>query len=315
MKNKKEELLSQKVLKNISSLFLLLKEQNEPDLNLDRFKLLGKEIKDREEFEKEVDEFFSILTRLIQDRKIYKEELKVAEKIQEALIPDEAPEIEGFDIFPYFKAARVVSGDYYDFIPIASNLIGFTVADVSGKGLPGSLIMSMARSVLRFESQQNPFPGLVLRHVSSVLLKDLKPGFFITMVYAILNTTSKVLSVSSAGHNPVLLFRKSEGEIQELKPRGVGIGIGDELFFEKHLFEEKFFLQQGDIYFMYTDGLTEAMNESEEEFGLERVKEIILENSDKSSKKIVEEIIKEVESFRKDAPQNDDITILCLKTK
>ncbi|MDD3626622.1 MAG: PP2C family protein-serine/threonine phosphatase, partial [bacterium] len=224
-------------------------------------------------------------------------------------------EVGGFDFFPYFKAARIVSGDYYDFIPIASNLMGFTVADVSGKGLPGSLIMSMARSVLRFESQQNPFPGLVLRHVSSVLLKDLKPGFFITMVYAILNTTSKVLSISSAGHNPVLLFRKSEGEIQELKPRGVGIGIGDELFFEKHLFEEKFFLQQGDIFFMYTDGLTEAMNEAEEEFGLERVKEIILENSDKSSKKIVEEIIKDVESFRKDALQNDDITILCLKTK
>lgn len=311
--------LYRNLVRNLNETNALLEKLENFNINLDNIKRLFREdmngIKDFDVILDNMNTFFKVLMKVINEREQLKAELKIAEQIQETLIPDEAPEIEGFDIYPYFKAARVVSGDYYDFIPISNNLMGLTIADVSGKGLPGSLVMSMVRSVLRFESRQNPFPSMVLREVCKVIAQDLRPGIFITMVYAILNTVSKSISMVSAGHNPVLLYRSSEEEIQELKPKGVGIGIGDEKFFEKHLFEEKFFLQSGDILFFYTDGLNEAMNEKDEEFGLEKVKDIILQNAEKSSKKIIEIITEQVDKFRGDALQNDDITLLCLKTK
>lgn len=281
----------------------IVKNLNGDDFNPDKKNKLKTDLK----------VLFEALKYVIVQREQLNKDMNYAEKIQEFLIPRQPPQIPELDIASFFQPARMVSGDYFDFIPIANNRYGFTIADVSGKGLPGALIMSMLRSVLRLVSQQNPFPGLVLRDLTKALFKDLKPGIFITIVYMIFDTNTKLVTLSSAGHNPVIHFNHKQSKINLIKPEGVGIGVGDESFFQKHLYEEKLQMSSGDILFLYTDGLVEAMNIKEEEFGVDRLKELIKRNSLRSSQEIIDVVMKEVRDFIGKAILKDDITIVSLK--
>ena len=141
------------------------------------------------------------------------------------LLPREVPELEGFELGSLYRAAKEVGGDYYDFLPVDDRTVGVVVADVSGKGVPGSLVMTMIRTALRMEARGNRNASDVMSKMNAFVTDDMKKGMFVTMFYVILDSKNRVISYASAGHNPMILYRHETRETFFLNPRGFPVGI------------------------------------------------------------------------------------------
>jgi serine phosphatase RsbU (regulator of sigma subunit) len=262
---------------------------------------------------------FNIMTRNLKtaqnnavERKAFERELNIAKEIQEKLLPERIPQIPGIDIHSHYKSAKEVGGDYYDFIVIDQTHLGIIVADVAGKGIPGAMVMTMARSLVRLASVRNVSPGDTFKKVNRILAKDIRRGMFVTAAYMVLNVKTKTLRVASAGHNPVVLYRAKSGENELIKPAGIALGFDKGTIFDNHIKEVEVQLESGDRIVTYTDGVNEAMNNNSEEFGDERFYELVKSHARKPSKDFVEAIVRELDKHRGDAEQSDDITITTL---
>ncbi len=244
-------------------------------------------------------------------------EMQVAQEIQHTLLPRTFPDIEGYDIATVYRAAKDVGGDYFDFVRIDENTLGIIVADVSGKGIPGSLVMTMIRTALRMEARGNFSPIDILSRVNNFVADDVKKGMFITIFFIMLNSESRAISFSSAGHNPMILYRKESNSCYFLNPRGMPLGISlpDGVSFEKSLESDKVQLKKDDMLIVYTDGITEAMNKLGEQFGNDRLIQFIRDNSDLHPKDFASKLDFEINKFTGGAPQNDDITLVVIKEK
>ncbi|HPD18948.1 MAG TPA: SpoIIE family protein phosphatase, partial [Candidatus Goldiibacteriota bacterium] len=255
---------------------------------------------------------------LIEQEKIQKE-IQVAKDIQQTLLPkDEAiPTTEGFDIFPLYRSAKEVGGDYFDIIKVGPNLIGVIVADVSGKGVPGSLVMTITRTVVRLIATQNKSAKSVLTKVNNFVKEDMKKGMFVTCFYMVLDSITRRINFACAGHNPLILFRAKENKVYYIKPKGfpLGISLNDENLFKKVMVEEELKLQKDDMIVIYTDGITEAMNGKRELFGEQRFVECIKKYGKLTSKEFIDNLDRELKDFTMGYPQNDDITIVAIKEK
>jgi len=242
-------------------------------------------------------------------------EVRVAQQIQHALLPKEFPQIEGFQIGASYRAAKEVGGDYYDFIWVDPTTLGIAVGDVAGKGVPGSMVMAMIRTAMRLEARKNKSPSNVLLKVHQHVNGDMKRGMFATMFYIILDSRNRSISFASAGHNPMILYRKSTDEVYFLKPKGfpLGIDLPDESLFAKTLEVQKLILQKDDVLMIYTDGVTEAMNQAEEQFGEARLIQAIRENAHRTPEELVEKLEIDIADFVGAAEQNDDVTIVVIK--
>ncbi len=253
---------------------------------------------------------------LMEQQKLQKE-LQVAQEIQQMLLPSDFPEVEGFDIGSYYEAAKEVGGDLFDFVEVDDETVGIVVADVSGKGVPGSLIMTMIRTAIRLESRGNKNPADVLARVNRFVTDDMRRGMFVTMFYVILDSRNRVIHYASAGHNPMILFRSSTKQTYYLNPSGfpVGIQLPDINLFDKKIQTDSIRLHEDDILVLYTDGITEAMNHNRELYREERFLESIRNNGHLDVSEFVKSIKDDLKNFTGGAPQNDDITFVSIKEK
>ncbi len=253
---------------------------------------------------------------MVEQERIQKE-MQVAQEIQHTLLPAEFPQIEGYEIGATYRAAKEVGGDYYDFFWVNPTTLGIVVADVSGKGVPGSMVMTMIRTAMRLEARDNTSASSVLARVNAHVTGDMKKGMFVTMFYIVLDSRNRTINFASAGHNPMILYRGKTKEVFFLKPKGfpVGIDLPEADMFAKNMALQKVSLEKNDMMVIYTDGITEAMNPEKEQFGEDRLVRVIKENSHLTPAEFVEKLNESIAQFTRGAEQNDDITVVAIKEK
>jgi serine phosphatase RsbU (regulator of sigma subunit) len=242
-------------------------------------------------------------------------ELDTAREIQAHLLPSKIPQLPGFDIYQAYSPAKEVGGDYFDFIPVDRENLGVVVADVSGKGIPGSMVMGSTRTVLRMLAAGNASASDTLAQTNAIVARDIKRGMFVTAIYGVLNVRQKTLTVASAGHNPMVLFRARSGKCELVNPAGIALGFDKGPIFNRTVKEQTIQLYKGDRIVMYTDGVVEAMDERHEEFGDERFYKWVQVNSRGKSRDFVRALLRELEGHRGNADQHDDITIVTVKVE
>ncbi len=198
-------------------------------------------------------------------------DLLVAQDIQRILLPSAAPDVEGFQIAGINIPARQVSGDYFDYIKIDEDRTGIAIADVSGKGVPASLIMAMCRSVLRSTAGGNTSGADVLREVNRQLYPDIKEDMFISMAYLVVNSRDKQITMCRAGHDAPLLYSAKEKTVTKINPPGMALGIDSGDVFDRITRDFPVTLEQDDCLILYTDGVTEALDSNGFEFGMKQM--------------------------------------------
>src|SRR6266404_9216145 len=202
------------------------------------------------------------------EKKRLDHDLEIARDIQRILLPAEAPNVNGFEISGINVPARQVSGDYFDYIKVDDERLGVAIADVSGKGVPASLIMAICRSVLRSQASQNPSPSDVLKKVNRQLYPDIKEDMFISMAYLVLDQAHNAVTLARAGHDAPLLYRHAKGCIERVKPPGMVLGIDSGSVFDRITNDFAIALERDDCLVLYTDGVTEALDAKGDEFGV-----------------------------------------------
>ena len=272
----------------------------------------------------EIAQAFSEITNKFRDsqknlaeQERMQKEMQVAQEIQQMLLPSEFPDLEGYELASYYEAAREVGGDYFDFVEVDKDTLGIAVADVSGKGVPGSLVMTMIRTALRTEARGLKDAAEVLSRVNDFVIGDMKKGMFVTVFYVIIDGKRRRLNYASAGHNPMILYRASTKKTYYLNPRGfpIGIQLHEKDLFKKSIESDTIQLAEDDILLIYTDGITEAMNAKRELFGEERLIKIFRDSGHLRVKPFVEQIKEEILSFTEGFPQSDDITLVAIREK
>ena len=248
------------------------------------------------------------------ERKMLDHELAIAEELQANLLPRKVPQLPGYDVSAYYRPSREVGGDYYDFIEIDADHLGILVADVSGKGIPGSIVMTETRALVKSEAVRTLSPAETLSRVNKVLYHDIKRGMFVTVFYMIMSLQKGILSAVSAGHNPMVLWRKASNTCHLVNPNGLALGIDKGPLFDKTLKEQKIQLFKGDRFVLYTDGVIESMNTAQELYGQNRFYLRCKQLADKSSSEFLSLLVSEVEAHQGEAPQHDDITIVTGRT-
>lgn len=236
-------------------------------------------------------------------------ELEIAKGIQQSFLPEKEPKIAGMDLAASNIPAKEVGGDFYDFIPIDTDKWGLTIADVSGKGVPAALFMALSRTLVRASATGNHSVSDAIEKANDLICADSKSGMFVTLFYAILDIEKKSLNYVNAGHNPPLLLRQPSGSTLLLKADGIALGVVDGVKLE----EAEIQLEKGDMVTLFTDGVTEAINEKEELFGQQRLLNVIEANRALPAKEIVAKIEEAVTAFSGGLPQFDDITLMILK--
>lgn len=236
------------------------------------------------------------------------EQLNVARMIQQTFLPRGNPTIKGFDIAGRNIPSQKVGGDYYDFIQIVDNQIGIAIADVSGKGMPASLIMAAFRASLIAEIRNNYAIRTILQKVNRLMYESMDRGSFVTAVYGVLDSKNRIFTFSNAGHNPPILLRK-DGSTEELSEGGLALGIMDDRLYE----ERPVYIGTGDIVVLFTDGVTEATSSDGEQFDEERIVKILTDNRTKPATELVELVIDSVRAFSADDFVPDDLTLIVIK--
>jgi len=249
------------------------------------------------------------LRRTTAEKERFAKELEIAKGIQQSFLPDSAPEIAGIELVAKNVPALEVGGDFYDFIPVAKDRWGLVIADVSGKGVPAALFMALSRTLIRASTLANADPARSIGHANRMIYEDSKTSMFVTLFYAILDSRAMTLDYVNAGHNPPLLLQGESSTVLLLKAKGVALGVIDEV----DLQSVKVDLKPGDVLVLYTDGVTEAINDREEEFGEERLLRVITENRNGTAREIMDRVLAAITAFAGDRPQYDDITIMVLR--
>jgi serine phosphatase RsbU (regulator of sigma subunit) len=232
----------------------------------------------------------------------------VARSIQQASLPEELPELEGWQISPLYQPAREVGGDFYDFVELPNGQLGLVVGDATGKGVPAALVMASARSMLRALAQAlgSFSPGDVLGRVNDALVTDIPPNMFVTCFYAILDPKSGSLRYANAGHDLPYLYRNSAAE--ELRARGMPLGLMPGMGYE----EKQTILEAGEAALFYSDGLVEAHDPQGDMFGFPRLHALVAEHGEERS--LGDFLLEELYSFVGEGwEQEDDITLVTLR--
>ncbi len=245
------------------------------------------------------------------ESRIMQEQLELAKEIQEGLNPMGFYDRNGLQIKGYTRAAKGVGGDYFDYLDISENVVGALISDVSGKGVPASLVMVMIRTVFTnsVKNNRNVDPATVVRSINDALGAEFAIDKFATLFFMIFNRKTEELAFSNAGHGPLFCYRASLNKCTVTNIGGVPIGITDDVEYE----QARVRFNPGDIVVLYTDGITEMRNEEKEEYGKPRLQRLIMDNHDLNAQEIVEKIVADVDYFRGNAAPHDDMTTLVMK--
>lgn len=255
------------------------------------------------------------LLREAKEKEAILSELRVASRIQLALLPRDDPEVPGFEISGRMRTAQEVGGDYFDYIwgPTlrgARNLY-VAIGDVSGKGVPAGLVMVMARSILRSLVARGARPSDVLRETNRLLKQDLKPGMFMSMLLMTIDVASGRLYLAGCGHERPLLYRAAEQRVERIELGGLVLGVVPDL--GPYIEEQQLELAPGDAILFYTDGVTEATDPQRQPFGIERTEDVLLRHGGDPPGQLVGRFLEALEYHAGDSTQHDDITLIAVR--
>ena len=248
------------------------------------------------------------LAKEVRERERLEQDLRVARRIQQASLPKEVPEVEGWEISPLYQPAREVGGDFYDFHLLSEGRLGVVVGDATGKGVPAALVMSTTCGMLQLAAQslESSSPGEVLSRVNETLLARIPTNMFVTCFYAVLDPKNGRLRYANAGHDLPYLHRN--GDAEELRARGMPLGLMPGMRYE----EKETILEAGEVALFYSDGLVEAHDPKGEMFGFPRLRALIAEHGEERS--FGDFLLEELYSFTGEGwEQEDDITLLALQ--
>lgn len=248
------------------------------------------------------------LRRAEVERQRLEQELAVAREIQRSLLPPVPPQAAGWSIDMAWQSARRVGGDFYDFIPLAGNRLGVVIADVSDKGVPAALFMVLARSLVRASALSHRSPAEALKRANRLLQQDNRAEMFVTVFYGVIDLGTGEMRYASAGHNPPLLCRDT-GDFVRLESRGIVLGIMRDAAIE----EQRIQLEPGDTLVLYTDGITEAIDEREEQFGEARLSETLCANRHRPLGDLRQALLDAIADFTAGQPPFDDLTLVLVR--
>lgn len=237
-------------------------------------------------------------------------ELEVAARIQKKILPEDIDEVFGLEIANYFEPAKEIGGDYYDYTILDNDNFSITIADVSGKGVPAAFLMALGRSVLKtLTITGDTGPAENLNELNRIIYPDITEDMFITMMHSKYNKNTKTLHYSNAGHNPLVIYRAETDTVELHTVKGVAIGFLNEYKYKQGEIK----LGKGDIVIFYTDGINETENKNKDMFGINKLKEVVYQNKLKRPEEIKIAILEELNKFRGDYEQVDDLTFVILK--
>jgi len=258
----------------------------------------------------------SMIHQEAMEKRRIEDELARASEIQRILLPSRPPEFPGFTLAGACQPAKVVSGDYYDFIRLDDSHLGVVIADVSGKGVPASLVMATCRGLMRVSAEQQMSPIAVLQRVNRLLFADIREDMFVSLAYCVLNNSTGDVTMVRAGHDPPLLFHRADGTIEPLKPPGLALGIDKGPVFDRATREFTFRMVTGDRLLLYTDGVTEAVDaKGRDEFGNDRLADFFCRDAAAGTapQPLLASIQHALSDFTKGARQHDDVTLVAIE--
>src|SRR6266852_990682 len=242
------------------------------------------------------------------EKKRLEGQLEVARQVQLELMPAKDPRLAGYDISAYNFPTEEVSGDYYDWVKIFDDQIGLVIADVSGKGVPAALLMAFLRASLRAATHIGYSPHISMTKVNYLLWESIERNQFVTAFYGILDATNRTLAYTNAGHNPPLLL-DADGNAHFEERGGVPLGM----FRDSRYYEYYVTIEPGQMLVLYTDGVTEAMNSSDEEYGPDRLVDAVKRGRHLSSRALIDSIHREVIDWTEGRGAHDDVTFFIIK--
>jgi phosphoserine phosphatase RsbU/P len=242
------------------------------------------------------------------EKKRLEGQLEVARQVQLELLPAQDPQLEGFDISAYNYPTEEVSGDYYDWVRIYEDQIGFVVADVSGKGVPAALLMAFLRASLRAAIHIGYAPHISMAKVNYLLWESIERNQFVTAFYSVLDASNKTLAYTNAGHSPPLLLEK-DGSARFIERGGLPLGM----FRDTRYYEYYLSMEPGQVLVLYTDGVTEAMSPNGEEYGPERLESAVRAGRHLPARELIDFIQRDVLEWTAGRGANDDVTFFIVK--
>ncbi len=248
---------------------------------------------------------------LIEKKRIEKE-LEIAHEIQGTLLPSSLPHLVNYEMDVYYHPASQVGGDYFDLIRLDDKHLVVVVGDVAGKGVPGLVIMAMVRVIVRALAFQRERPADLLRHLNLLLKKDMKKNIFVTLFCGLLDSERGTLDFASAAHMPLLVYHGRDRTVQMFGTKTKPLGLFPDSEFAKDLEEKSVKLMPGDLFMQYTDGLNEMKNMTAEEFGIERVMRLAVDEAAGGARHLINQLKRQLSEFRGDEPQSDDLTLLAI---
>jgi serine phosphatase RsbU (regulator of sigma subunit)/putative methionine-R-sulfoxide reductase with GAF domain len=260
------------------------------------------------------------LLKEVAEQERMRQELDVAQRIQASFLPESCPNVEGWDLVAFWRSARQVGGDFYDFIPLPSPVgvegsepgrIGLVVADVADKGVPAALFMALSRTLVRTMAIDGRPPDVAIARANDLIVADARSDLFVTLFYAVLQADSGEIAYVNGGHVPPLVARAADGMAEELRVPGMALGILPKVQYNA----QTTYLQKGDTLVLYTDGITDTLAPDQQMFGLERLKRIVSVNRQQSARGLAETIMGAVTDFAGETAQFDDLTLVIAKRK
>ena len=245
-------------------------------------------------------------------------DLHLASEVQELFLTQQFPAYKGIELDAQYLPSAQVGGDFYDFYKLSSTKFGVCIADVSGKGVPASLLMAICQTNLRHFVHKSSQPSVILKNLNQQLEQRIRQDMFITLFFAIVDTKNKKITYSRAGHEPGLILKaktddKEGSSVEELHGGGMAVGMVPCEIFDEMIEDHETNFENGDYLILYTDGVTEATNDEGMEFGIKNLENFVSTNSDLSPKKINRKLISKLDSFSSKQFERDDITLLTIK--
>ncbi len=242
------------------------------------------------------------------ERQHLEREFQLAREIQQTFLPNQKPEIPGWEMDVRWETARLVGGDFYDYFLLPDGRLAFLIADVSDKGLAAALYMTVTRTLIRAAAQESTSPSETLERVNDLLLVNSQNGLFVTTFYGILSMEDGTLKYTIAGHNPPFLIKYQENEVITFSKGGIALGALPDI----KLQQNQVTLDPGDCLILYTDGVTEAFNFEDQMYGEKRLRQLLQKTVGERAKVVLENLETDLNGFRGSAPLSDDTTMLAI---
>ncbi|HLO17164.1 MAG TPA: PP2C family protein-serine/threonine phosphatase [Anaerolineales bacterium] len=244
-----------------------------------------------------------------EERRRLESELELSQVVQRALLPQQIPDIRGIELAAFSRPSEIIGGDYFDFFQFRDGTPGLVIADVSGHGVSAGMLMSSLQTAIRTMAPETDVPGEILERINRFYIHNINFTTFVTVFLARFDPDTLTLTYVNAGHNPPAVRRKSDSAITWLKPTAPAIGLAEEF----HPRMEVISFSEGDSLLLYTDGVTEVLNLSNEQFGQERLAELVQQHADRPVPDLLQAVRQALSTFGGNQPLMDDVTMVALK--